>query len=153
MHEGLSALRENDLEDLLNDKEVMEGLWESSDAGAALYSELKRLAQSNISRTKLIKEQRTEVETLESSVNEAAKREQEMFNEWKSVEKSMHQSLYPISELGLTERLRLAADDSEARSRRIEEAILSDVSDVASKIRDFKAARAQMLLRRKILNT
>lgn len=151
MSEGLSALRENDLELILQDTQLLEGLWESSEGGKALYSELQKLASSNIDRATAINQQQNQLEELRSRAKDLKKAETEAFNEWKRTEKVMHQNLYPLSEAGVTEYLRMAADDAEARSRRIEMAIISGTDDIGAKVRDLKALRAQMLLKRRLL--
>lgn len=122
--EEISGLNVAHLNELSQCREALEGLWESSDTGGAIFNEQIEKANANIAKAEQTEAKAVKVNEQRKEVARLAAQSEEKLAEWQAAEAAMLSAIEPFTQPRLVRRLEMERDEAQALSDSLKTAVM-----------------------------
>lgn len=142
--EDVQEFRIEDLNELSQTREALEGIWESSESGIAIFKEQMAKGNVNLERAREIEKKAARVLELRQEVSKLAKESELKLDEWKCAESEMLNEIGPFTQPRLAQRLSSEIDECTALSDSLKTAVIEDNLSIQSFVKQYRANQVKL---------
>ncbi|PRT56634.1 hypothetical protein B9G98_04254 [Wickerhamiella sorbophila] len=142
--EDIQELRVDDINELAQTREALEGLWESSERGIAIFNEQIAKGNTNLERARKTEEKAAAVLRLRQEVQRLAEENESKFDMWQRAESEMTNTIEPFTQPRLAQRLSAEIKECTALGESLRTALIEGSISLQAFVKQYQANQVKI---------